>query len=86
MAETGPNPISYDEFRTLLSEVLLVEKERITPEAHFTRDLFVDSLRLVELVLTIERLGAEIPSEKFWEIQTVGHAYDTYCQYATGEA
>jgi len=85
MAETGSGPIPYDEFRTMLSEVLLVEEERITPEASFTKDLYVDSLRLIELVLTIERLGAEIPSEKFWEIQTVGNAYDVYVQYATGQ-
>jgi len=86
MAETGSGPIPYDEFRTMLSEVLLVEEERITPEASFTKDLYVDSLRLIELVLTIERLGAEIPSEKFWEIQTVGNAYDVYVKYATGQA
>lgn len=86
MAKTGSGPIPYDEFRTILSEVLLVEEERITPEASFTKDLFVDSLRLIELVLTIERLGAEIPSEKFWEIQTVGNAYDVYVQYATAQA
>jgi acyl carrier protein len=86
MAESGPNAISYDEFRTLLSDVLLVEEERIVPEASFATDLFVDSLRLVELVLSIERLGAEIPSEKFWEIQTVGDAYDVYVRYATGQA
>lgn len=85
MAKTGSGPIPYDEFRTILSEVLLVEEERITPEASFTKDLFVDSLRLIELVLTIERLGAEIPSEKFWEIQTVGNAYDVYVQYATAQ-
>ena len=86
MAETISGPIPFDEFRTVLSEVLLVEEERIVPEASFTKDLFVDSLRLIELVLTIERLGAEIPSEKFWEIQTVGHAYEIYVKYATGQA
>ena len=86
MAETGAGPIPYDEFRKVLADVLLVEEERITPEASFTKDLFVDSLRLVELVLSIERLGAEIPSEKFWEIKTVGDAYETYVSYATANA
>jgi acyl carrier protein len=86
MAATGSGPISYDQFRKTLAEVLLVEEERITPQASFTKDLYVDSLRLVELVLTIEQLGAEIPSERFWEIQTVGDAYGVYVQYATGEA
>ena len=84
--EANQGPVSYDEFRKILADVLLVEEERIVPEASFTTDLFVDSLRLVELVLTIERLGAEIPSEKFWEIQTVGDAYDTYVTYATASA
>ena len=81
--EADQGPISYDEFRKVLADVLLVEEERVIPEASFTKDLFVDSLRLVELVLSIERLGAEIPSEKFWEIQTVGDAYDIYVRYAT---
>ena len=84
--EANQGPVSYDEFRKMPADVLLVEEERIVPEASFTKDLFVDSLRLVELVLTIERLGAEIPSEKFWEIQTVGDAYDTYVTYATASA
>lgn len=82
---TGSSPLTFDQFRTTLSEVLLVEEERITPEASFTKDLYVDSLRLVELVLTIEQLGAEIPSDTFWEIQTVGDAYDVYVRYATGQ-
>ena len=86
MTEASSRPIPYEEFRKILADVLLVEEERIVPEASFTKDLFVDSLRLIELVLSIERLGAEIPSEKFWEIQTVGNAYDVYVQYATGQA
>ena len=86
MAETGLGPISYDEFRKIRAEVVLVEEDRVTPKASFTKDLYVDSLRLVELVLSIERLGAEIPSEKFWEIQTVGDAYYTYVTYTTAAA
>lgn len=81
MAEMSPRPVSFDEFKKILAEVLVIEEEKIVPEASFITDLFVDSLRLVEIVLRIEHLGVEMPSEAFWEIQTVGDAYESYMSH-----
>lgn len=81
MVDMSLGPVSFDEFKKILAEVLLIEEERITPEASFITDLFVDSLRWVEIVLSIEQLGVEMPSEAFWEIQTVGDAYESYMSY-----
>ena len=78
MVETKSESIPYDEFTVMLSEVLLVEQEKLTPETSFSNDLFIDSLKMVEMALRIEQLGVSVPTEAYWEIQTVGDAYDAY--------
>ena len=76
--ETKSESVTYDDFTVMLAEVLLVEQEKLTPETSFSNDLFIDSLKMVEMALRIEHLGATIPTEAYWEIQTVGDAYDAY--------
>ena len=82
MTEINPAPISFDEFSKFLADVLLIEVERITPQASFVVDLCVDSLRWAEMALRMCKLGVEIPTEVFWEIQTVGDAYQVYLKHA----
>ncbi len=77
MAERNEQ-ISFDEFKKVLANVLLIEEEKLVPETSFTADLYVDSIRWVEMALRIEQLGVEMPAEAFWEIQTVGDAYEYY--------
>ena len=67
--------LSWDEFKKILLEELLVSEEKLVPEASFITDLGADSIRLVEMFLRLEELGVEIPPEKAWQIQTVGEAY-----------
>lgn len=78
MVLTSSTPISFEEFRHLLSEILLIDEEQLTPSASFVDDLYVDSLRWAEMAIRIEDLGAQIPTEAFWEIDTVQGAYDCY--------
>jgi acyl carrier protein len=80
-SEPNPAPISFDDFLTLLSESLLVEKGELTPETTFINDLQVDSIRWLELAIMIDDLGVELPPDIFWEIQTVNDAYEIYKQY-----
>lgn len=81
MAQEGTNsPMSFDEFKEILSEVLMANPDRLVREAYFITDLAVDSIRMVELLLRIEELGLKIPPEAAWEIQTVGDAYNYYLQ------
>ncbi len=77
MSETR-KPLSFEEFRKMLAEVLLVDEAKLTPEASFLNDLMVDSIRWLEMALTIERLGVQIPTEALWDIQTVGDSYQYY--------
>ncbi|HNS50781.1 MAG TPA: acyl carrier protein [Anaerolineae bacterium] len=77
MANSG-TPMSFEEFRRVLAEVLLVDEAKLTREASFLNDLMVDSIRWLEMALTIERLGVQIPTEALWDIQTVGDSYEYY--------
>ena len=81
MVQTKSESIPYGEFTAMVAEVLLVQPEKLTPETSFANDLFIDSLKMVEMALRIEQLGVSIPTEAYWEIQTVGDAYDAYLNH-----
>ena len=74
-------PMTYEEFTNFISPVLLIEQAELTSEASFADDLFVDSLKLVEMALRIDQLGVEIPTEEYWKVETVGDAYDLYVSH-----
>jgi len=78
MDETAASPKTFDEFKHFIAGILLVPEEKLTPETSFTDDLYVDSLKLVEMALQIEKLGVTIPTESYWEIQTVGEAFEAF--------
>lgn len=78
MDETAPRFNNFDEFKGFIAEVLLVPEEKLTPETSFADDLYVDSLKLVEMALRIEQLGVTIPTESYWEIHTVGEAFEAF--------
>ena len=78
MDETAATPKTFDEFTHFIAGILLVPEEKLTPETSFTDDLYVDSLKLVEMALQIEKLGVTIPTESYWEIQTVGEAFEAF--------
>lgn len=81
MTESNQGTKTYEEFQEIIAEVLLVPKEKLTPQTSFADDLFIDSLKLVEMALRIEQLGVSIPTEKYWDIQTVGDAYEIYLNH-----
>jgi acyl carrier protein len=82
MASSSNGPLSFEQFRALLAEILLIEEEKLRPDASFACDLYVDSLRWAEMALSLEEIDAHIPTEAFWEIQTVEDAYRIYLAYA----
>jgi len=56
----------------LISEQLGVEKEKITPEAHFAEDLNAGDLEMEELIAHIgEKLNIELDPERVKNIRTV---------------
>jgi acyl carrier protein len=71
--------LTFGQFQHFLAEVLGVEVEQLHPERSFLDDLGIESLKLVEMILSFEtELGVAVPTEAAWEMQTVGAAYEGY--------
>ncbi|MEJ8612634.1 acyl carrier protein [Helicobacter pylori] len=50
-----------------------IDVSQVTPEAKFVKDLGVDSLDIVELIMALEeRFGIEIPDKQAEKIVNVG--------------
>ncbi|GAA6873508.1 hypothetical protein VN0381_13780 [Helicobacter pylori] len=57
----------------VIAEQLEIDVSQVTPEAKFVKDLGVDSLDIVELIMALEeRFGIEIPDEQAEKIVNVG--------------
>jgi acyl carrier protein len=80
MSNVLSGELSFDQFKEILAQELLVSEEKLIPEASFITDLAVDSIRLVEMILRFEELGVKIPAELAWQIQTVGDAYKYFVE------
>ena len=76
------SPLSFDEFKHMLADLLQIEETKVLPEASFVTDLLVDSIKLVEMMLGMEEKGINIPMEAAWDVQTVGDAYRVYKENA----
>ncbi|WQZ73957.1 acyl carrier protein [Helicobacter pylori] len=56
-----------------IAEQLEIDVSQVTPEAEFVKDLGVDSLDIVELIMALEeKFGIEIPDEQAEKIVNVG--------------
>jgi acyl carrier protein len=83
MADHPPEkPLSFEEFKHVLAEQLKIEEGKVTREAAFIEDLMVDSIQLVDLMLSLEEMGIQIPLEAAWDVETVGDAYEVYKRFA----
>ncbi len=63
----------FEKIKNYLSSQMGIDKSLITMNATFVEDLNIDSLDLVELILTLEEeFGIVIPEEDAEELSTVG--------------
>ncbi|WRG08739.1 acyl carrier protein [Helicobacter pylori] len=63
----------FETIRAVIAEQLNVDAAQVTPEAEFVKDLGVDSLDIVELIMALEeKFGIEIPDEQAEKIVNVG--------------
>ncbi|MGL2432528.1 acyl carrier protein [Helicobacter pylori] len=61
--------------RVVIAEQLGIDVSQVTPEAKFVKDLGVDSLDIVELIMALEeRFDIEISDEQAEKIVNVGDA------------
>ncbi|MCQ2643577.1 acyl carrier protein [Helicobacter pylori] len=59
--------------QAVIAEQFEIDVSQVTPEAKFVKDLGVDSLDIVELIMALEeRFGIEIPDEQAEKIVNVG--------------
>ncbi len=63
----------FETIRAVIAEQLNIDVSQVTPEAKFVKDLGVDSLDIVELIMALEeRFGIEISDEQAEKIVNVG--------------
>lgn len=66
-----------DKLKAIVAEKLEVDVEKIVPEASFINDLGADSLKIVELMMTLEdEFDIEIPDDEAENLLTVKDALD----------
>ena len=60
-------------FASIVEEFIGVPTEEVTPDAHLVKDLDIDSLSMVEIVMSAQdKFGVQIPDEELKNLQTVG--------------
>ena len=65
----------FDRIATLIADNFQLDKDKITMDTNFTKDLDADSIDLVEFIMQLEdEFGAEIPDEDAAKIITVADA------------
>lgn len=65
----------FDKIATLIADNFQLDKDKITMDTNFTKDLDADSIDLVEFIMQLEdEFGAEIPDEDAVKIITVADA------------
>jgi acyl carrier protein len=78
---SAPDRMTFEEFRKAVSEIIKVDDEKMTAESSFINDLFVDSILMLEVILTIEQFGVSLSPEAAWRVQTLGDAYEYYLDH-----
>lgn len=65
----------FSKIAELIADNFQLDKDKITMDTNFTKDLDADSIDLVEFIMQLEdEFGAEIPDEDAENIATVGDA------------
>ena len=65
----------FNKIAELIAVNFQLDKDKITMDTNFTKDLDADSIDLVEFIMQLEdEFGAEIPDEDAENIATVGDA------------
>lgn len=66
-----------EELKTLVAEIIEVDRSRLTPATHFVHDLEMDSLMSLELLTALEKkYTIRIPEEALPEFATLAGVVD----------
>lgn len=80
---TPGEPLSFAAFASYIERELGIELPDSARDLLIGVDLELDSVTMLELVVAIEELGAELPADAFITSKTLGDVYDKYLT-ATG--
>ncbi|MBQ6322885.1 MAG: acyl carrier protein [Lachnospiraceae bacterium] len=73
--------MEFEKLQQIISEVLNVDIDEITPDTTFIDDLGADSLDVFQIIMGIEEeFDIEIPNEEAEKIVTVGDAAEAIKQ------
>ena len=80
-AEPGREPFSFEQFVSYIAEQFELEEGELTAETRFVDDLDFDSVRVLELLCSIEELGVTLEADGLNDINTLDDAFFTYIQH-----
>jgi acyl carrier protein len=75
---TREQPLPYGAFVSYIGRELGIELPGSSRDLLIGLDLELDSVTMIELVVAIEDLGAELPADIFLTAKTLGEVYDRY--------
>jgi acyl carrier protein len=62
---------------SVMMEYFEIPSDKLTPDAHIVKDLQLDSLDAVDMLVHLEdHLGMQVDAEQFQKIKTLGEIYD----------
>ncbi len=77
--------MEFEKLQQIISEVLNVDIDEITPDTTFVDDLGADSLDVFQIIMGLEEeFDIEIPNEEAEKIVTVGDAAEAIKQAIGG--
>ncbi|MET9543702.1 MULTISPECIES: acyl carrier protein [unclassified Streptomyces] len=77
MSHSTSTPVDLEELRALMAVTFELAPEEITDDAHFTRDLGMDSLITLEIATRLEdRYGVDVTDEELKSISTLGGVHE----------
>lgn len=72
----------FNKIADMISDRFEVDRDKITNDLNFQKDLDADSIDFVEFVMDLEdTFGSEIPDEEAEKLQTVGEAVEYVKQH-----
>jgi acyl carrier protein len=75
---TREQPLSFGGFVSYIGQELGIDLPASSRDLLIGLDLELDSVTMLELVVAIEELGAELPADVFMTAKTLGEVYDKY--------
>jgi acyl carrier protein len=73
------NRIDFEDFKLLVADQLGVEDSRLSGETTFSADLGIDSLSLVNFVITMEKqYGIKVEMDAIFSMKNLRDAYETF--------